>query len=433
MTDFLWAVEYSLLDLLKYFSFFLVVFNFPIYKKKISVPIYFIFSMLCCLVYFEIRGGDRGFSGIPNICSFLFVILIEKGKRIKGFLYMVLTWLIMDFLPGAVRMLFYDLFEDERYLQGALVGRPLWDKILVLVIPLLYHIIIKVLTKKKVDYSFSGAQFGVIFLSFIGGLLIVPTLWRILMTGEYNQNAYITICYTTIALLFLFIIVMVWQSFVVKKNNKMKQDEIKYQYMLKAQSDYFDGLKKDQEKVRKFRHDARAHITALQKYLDEGNIEKMQEYLACMKKQVEIDKAKKYTCNMATDAVINDQANVMKDKNIKFQYEGCPKIREDISDYDLCTIFYNLLKNAVEGCEKVEADEKGVDVKVSNSGEQLLIRVENDTIMKDKIIDGDMFTTKKNIKNHGFGMKSVRAVVNKYNGFYSNKIEDGKFVAFIAL
>ena len=141
MTDFLWAVEYSLLDLLKYFSFFLVVFNFPIYKKKISVPIYFIFSMLCCLVYFEIRGGDRGFSGIPNICSFLFVILIEKGKRIKGFLYMVLTWLIMDFLPGTVRMLFYDLLEDERYLQGALVGRPLWDKILVLVIPLLYHII----------------------------------------------------------------------------------------------------------------------------------------------------------------------------------------------------------------------------------------------------------------------------------------------------
>ena len=138
MTDFLWAVEYSLLDLLKYFSFFLVVFNFPIYKKKISVPIYFIFSMLCCLVYFEIRGGDRGFSGIPNICSFLFVILIEKGKRIKGFLYMVLTWLIMDFLPGTVRMLFYDLLEDERYLQGALVGRPLWDKILVLVISYYY-------------------------------------------------------------------------------------------------------------------------------------------------------------------------------------------------------------------------------------------------------------------------------------------------------
>jgi len=213
----------------------------------------------------------------------------------------------------------------------------------------------------------------------------------------------------------------------------MKQDEIKYQYMLKAQSDYFDGLKNDQEKVRRFRHDVRAHITALQKYLDEGNTEKMQEYLACMQKQVDIDQTKKYTCNMAADAVINDQTKVMQDKNIKFQYEGCPKIREEISDYDLCTIFYNLLKNAVEGCEKVEADEKGVDVKVSNSGEQLLIRVENDTIMKDKIIDGDMFTTKKDIKNHGFGMKSVRAVVNKYNGFYSNKIEDGKFVAFIAL
>ena len=85
MKDFLWAAEYSLLDLLKYFSFFLVVFNFPIYKKKISVPIYFAFSMICCLVCFAIFGEDRIFSGIPNICSFLLVVLIENGKRIKGF------------------------------------------------------------------------------------------------------------------------------------------------------------------------------------------------------------------------------------------------------------------------------------------------------------------------------------------------------------
>lgn len=433
MKDLLWATEYSLLDLLKYFSFFLVVFNFPIYKKKIAVPVYFVFSMLCCLVYFKLRGGDRVFSGIPNILSLIFVVLIEKGKRVKGFIYMALAWIVMDFLQGLVRTLFYVLFKDDSYLQGAIVGRPLLGELLALMIPFLYHIIINVLAKKKVEYSLTASQLGVIFLGFIGSLLIVPALWKMLTSSEYNPKAYITVCFSTIALVFLFIVVMVWQSFVVKRNNEMKKEEVKYQYMLKAQADYFDGLKKNEEKVRRFRHDARAHITVLQKYLDEGNIEKMQEYLACMKKQVDIDKAKKYTCNMAADAVINDQTKVMKDKNIKFQYEGCPKIREEISDYDLCTIFYNILKNAVEGCEKLESDVKGIDVEVSNSGEQLLIKVENDTIMKDKIIDGDMFTTKKDIKNHGFGIKSVRAVVSKYNGFYINKIENGKFIVFIAI
>lgn len=136
---------------------------------------------------------------------------------------------------------------------------------------------------------------------------------------------------------------------------------------------------------------------------------------------------------MAVDAVINDQVKAMNKKNIKFQYDGCPKIREDISDYDLCTIFYNILKNAVEGCEKIETDKRSIDVEVSNSGEQLLIKVENDTILKDKSIDGNLVTTKKDIKNHGFGIKSVSAVVKKYNGLYSNKIENGKFIAFIAL
>lgn len=433
MRDFLWAIEYSLLDLLKYYSFFLVVFNFPIYKKKITIPVLLTFSMACSLVCFFGCGDGRIFGGIPNYCAFFIVVVIEKGKRLKGFLCMTMTWIVMDSLSGLARVAFYALFGEERYLRGALVGRPLWDKVLVLLIPLIYYFIVNILVKKKIDYSLSFSQLGVIFTSFLGEIFIIYALGKVLKKHEFDQDAYVITAFAITALLLLFTIVMVWQSFVIKKNNKMKQDEIKYQYMLKAQAGYFDGLKKNEEKVRRFRHDARAHIIALQKYLDEGNIEKMQEYLACMKKQVDIDEAKKYTCNMAVDAVINDQTKVMKDKNIKFQFEGCPKIREEISDYDLCTIFYNILKNAVEGCEKLESDEKSIDVEVANSGEQLLVKVENDTIMKDKIIDSDMFTTKKDIKNHGFGIKSVRAVVNKYNGFYSNKIENGKFIAFIAL
>ena len=433
MKDFLWAAEYSLLDLLKYFSFFLVVFNFPIYKKKISVPIYFAFSMICCLVCFAIFGEDRIFSGIPNICSFLLVVLIENGKRIKGFLYMALTWVIMDLLSTLAKMLFYVMYEDKRYLYGALVGRPLWDKALVLIVPMAYHFVVNNLVKKKISYYLSASQFGVIFSSFIGGLFIIPALGKMVRRNEYDPKASAIIYFAMVALLFLFIFVMVWQSFVVKRNSEMKQEEVKYQYMLKAQSDYFEGLKKNEEKVRIFRHDVRAHITAIQKYLDEGDVEKLREYLACIQKQVNTDEAKKYTCNMTVDAVINDQIKAMNKKNIKFKYDGCPRIREDISDYDLCTIFYNILKNAVEGCEKVEDDEKCISVNVSNNGEQLLVKVENDTILKDKAIEEERFTTKKDIRNHGFGIKSVSAVVKKYNGLYSNKIENGKFIAFIVL
>lgn len=433
MRNLLWATGYSLLDLLKYYSFFIIVFNFPIYKKKITIPILLAFSMLCSFVCFLVCGENGLFGVLPNLCAFLIVAVIEKGKRLKGFLCVVVTWIVMDSLSGLVKMSFYALFGEKRYLSGMLIGRPLWDKLLVLAIPLIYHFIVNVLAEKRIDYSLSVSQFGVIFLGFLGELVIFYALGNMLRKCEYDQESYVITIIASIALLFLFIVVMVWQSFVVNRNNKMKQDEIKYQYMLKAQADYFDGLKKNEEKVRIFRHDVRAHITVLQKHLDEGNLEKLREYLTCIQKQVDTDESKKYTCNMAVDAVINDQVKAMNKKNIKFQYDGCPKIREDISDYDLCTIFYNILKNAVEGCEKIETDKRSIDVEVSNSGEQLLIKAENDTILKDKSIDGNLVTTKKDIKNHGFGIKSVSAVVKKYNGLYSNKIENGKFIAFIAL
>lgn len=433
MKNLLWATGYSLLDLLKYYSFFIIVFNFPIYKKKITIPVLLLFSVLCSLACFLVCGDEQIFGGIPNYCAFFIVVVIEKGKRLKGFLCMAVTWIVMDSLSGLVRVAFYALLGEERYLRGALVGRPLWDKALVLMIPLIYYFIVNIFVKKKIDYSLSFFQLGIVFSSFLGELFIIYALGKVLRKRAFDQEAYIITAFATTALLLLFIIVMVWQSFVVKKNNEMKQDEIKYQYMLKAQADYFEGLKKNEEKVRIFRHDVRAHITAIQKHLDEGNVEKLREYLACIQKQVDTDESKKYTCNIAVDAVINDQVKAMNKKNIKFQYDGCPKIREDISDYDLCTIFYNILKNAVEGCEKIEDDEKCISVNVLNNGEQLVVKIENDTILKDKTLYEEMFTTKKDIKNHGFGIKSVSAVVKKYNGLYSNKIENGKFIAFIAL
>jgi len=433
MKNLLWTTGYSLLDLLKYYSFFIIVFNFPIYKKKITIPVLLLFSVLCSLACFLVCGDEQIFGGIPNYCAFFIVVVIEKGKRLKGFLCMAVTWIVMDSLSGLVRVAFYALLGEERYLRGALVGRPLWDKALVLLIPLIYYFIVNIFMKKKIDYSLSFSQLGIVFSSFLGELFIIYALGKVLRKRAFDQEAYIITAFATTALLLLFIIVMVWQSFVVKKNNEMKQDEIKYQYMLKAQADYFEGLKKNEEKVRIFRHDVRAHITVLQKHLDEGNLEKLREYLACIQKQVDTDESKKYTCNIAVDAVINDQVKAMSKKNIKFQYDGCPKIREDISDYDLCTIFYNILKNAIEGCEKIEDDEKCISVNVLNNGEQLVVKIENDTILKDKSIDGNLITTKKDIKNHGFGIKSVSAVVKKYNGLYSNKIEDGKFIAFIAL
>lgn len=94
---------------------------------------------------------------------------------------------------------------------------------------------------------------------------------------------------------------------------------------------------------------------------------------------------------------------------------------------------YNLIQNAIEGCEKVASDSKNISIKTKNIGEKLGIVIENDTVLETLPADCIIPTTKEDKKNHGYGMKSIKNAVEKYNGIYNNSIKDGKFIVNIVI
>ena len=421
---------YSLLDILKYLLCLIIVFGVHIYKKKIVIPVWIIISLLLCIGYFGLYGfGDI----LPNVCALLLIFGFEKGYKLKGILYIILSWLIMDSLSELVKLLLSVISGHHDFLLGIISINAITEKLIVLFVLVLYHIIVNMLIRKKVSYSFLPYQWGVIFVSFVGILMIVPTLERIARGVQVESSTYITMCISAMLMLFLFIIVMIWQSYVMRKNMTMRENELNYQYMIKSQSDYFDNLMKNDEEMRKLRHDMRAHITALKELAGTDNDSEMMEYLSRMEEKTNATKTKRYTGNKAVDAVINELTHQMDANGIEFKFDGMFRTREDIKDFDLCTIFYNTLQNAIEACEKVEGTKKLISVKVKNIGDKLGISVVNDTILKKLPDSGVLYTTKSDKVNHGLGTKNVKEVVNRYEGIYDNSIEDGRFVVDIII
>ena len=423
---------YSLLDILKYLLCLIIVFGVHIYKKKIVIPVWIIISLLLCIGYFGLYGfGD--FYILPNVCALLLIFGFEKGYKLKGILYIILSWLIMDSLSELVKLLLSVISGHHDFLLGIISINAITEKLIVLFVLVLYHIIVNMLIRKKVSYSFLPYQWGVIFVSFVGILMIVPTLERIARGVQVESSTYITMCISAMLMLFVFIVVMIWQSYVMRKNMTMRENELNYQYMIKSQSDYFDNLMKNDEEMRKLRHDMRAHITALKELAGTDNDSEMMEYLSRMEEKTNATKTKRYTGNKAVDAVINELTHQMDANGIEFKFDGMFRTREDIKDFDLCTIFYNTLQNAIEACEKVEGTKKLISVKVKNIGDKLGISVVNDTILKKLPDSGVLYTTKSDKVNHGLGTKNVKEVVNRYEGIYDNSIEDGRFVVDIII
>lgn len=107
------------------------------------------------------------------------------------------------------------------------------------------------------------------------------------------------------------------------------------------------------EKLCRFRHDFQAHVVALEILIQEDNKEKAAKYIESMKKESTLYDIKKYTGITAVDAVINNLFNMAEEQNITVSWEGKISDWGKIELFDLCTVFSNLLSNAIEACEKM--------------------------------------------------------------------------------
>ncbi|MCD8286295.1 MAG: GHKL domain-containing protein [Clostridia bacterium] len=97
---------------------------------------------------------------------------------------------------------------------------------------------------------------------------------------------------------------------------------------------------------------------------------------------------------------------------------------------DLDSFFGNAIDNAIEYLLKVDEKSRFVRLSSMQRDNLLTIRIENyyegTPIALDK--SGFPITSKPDKENHGFGVRSIKAVAEKYGGVLSFKTEDGLFV-----
>ena len=100
-----------------------------------------------------------------------------------------------------------------------------------------------------------------------------------------------------------------------------------------------------------------------------------------------------------------------------------------IRENDIYALLGNILDNAIEASEKRKKDEERV-VSISTISKEGFIRIH-----EENFFDGDLIyennvlkTTKQNKLYHGFGVKSIKLIAEKYHGDVSISAKDGKFI-----
>lgn len=116
----------------------------------------------------------------------------------------------------------------------------------------------------------------------------------------------------------------------------------------------------------------------------------------------------KYTTNSAINALINSKKKLMDEKKIKLNCDINVLNFDFIASLDACALLGNLLDNAIEALDKEE--NKNVSIKMIEHCNYLSIQISNDS----SNLNENLETTKKNKNAHGYGLKNVKEIVEKY-------------------
>lgn len=121
------------------------------------------------------------------------------------------------------------------------------------------------------------------------------------------------------------------------------------------------------------------------------------------------------TKNKMLDIIINKYTDICTDKNITFKTNILSENLSFMNDYDISSLFNNILDNSVEAA--INSNKKDIGLEITNainSYHKIIVTNSCDTPPRSK--NDKLITTKKNKESHGFGTKSIQNIADKYNG-----------------
>lgn len=221
----------------------------------------------------------------------------------------------------------------------------------------------------------------------------------------------------------------------------MTQMGRRYEMALKTESDAISSLFQRQyeqyklaidnsEFLRKEMHDMKHYVLALK---NEDDPVRRAEVLEDMEQAIAIQEAFMNTGNQVMDVILTTKSLQceMKDITLNAMVDG--DVLANIHVKDICSLFGNLLDNAIEASQLVEAkDKRLITLSVQKKNQFIVIQCEN---FSDNHLDSSELpkTTKEDTLRHGYGLKSIRQVAEKYGGAMTLSENNGWFTVKVIL
>lgn len=204
----------------------------------------------------------------------------------------------------------------------------------------------------------------------------------------------------------------------------LKQEVEYLQYTIRQSRRQYEIAKDTIDLINVKCHDIRYKIASLAAQDGKIGTEAMEN----LQKSISIYDTKVETGNQLLDVLLTEKSLYCEQNGITFSCMADGEKLNFIDGSDLYCLFGNIVDNALEAVKALEQrDRRVINLLVKAQGDLLIIQEDNYFDGTLTFRDGLPVTTKEDKNYHGFGMRSIRMIVQKYDGTLTTSVDGDVF------
>ena len=214
------------------------------------------------------------------------------------------------------------------------------------------------------------------------------------------------------------------------KKSKSEQEREFLEQEVRMYEKQFDVIRQSQKNIHSLKHDMKHHVKMLSDLVSSDDKEAALAYLSDMASFMENREEYVSSGNERIDSILNYMIGKAMSAKVSTSWKIQIPEHLDISTFDINVILSNLLENALNALAKVSDPSLHILMKYDRG--VLCIDIQNNCTEQEVAASSSDLLLEP-ISEHGYGLKNVRRIVEKYHGSLITDNTDGIFSASVLL
>ncbi len=391
---------------------------------KLAIAVLFLFSLSIQILswwMFGLQTTMQLYPFISHLPSVVFLVLYFKRSWLIS-ISSVLTSFLCCQIPRWVGSLSEAVFDSrladligyfvamcivyyllKRYFVGSviqLMERSTRSCLFFGVVPLLYYIF-DYITTFYTDLLYSGARGVVQFIP-----SVICTFYLLFVLQYYNESH--------------------------KQEVAQRERDLSASQLRQAKLE-LETMRQTQNNTIIYRHDMRHHLSLIGSFAADGDLHKIKEYLANTEAAIDALTPVRYCENETVNLILSSFNTSAEKKGVILHINVNLPAELRMNDTELCALLSNALENAITAAALLEEEKhRKVYIHAFINGGKLVISTENAYVGKLEM-EGELPKSKNKEAGHGYGIKSIVAIVERHRGLYSFETKGGVFILRLML